>query len=179
MLRPIGAAWPVARLTKGLRADLAEAIAGRSVPGRLAFESQILDRVDGLMRRLDLSDPEQLALEQGALAGIRVGLNAIALRNVVRDLPESVSAPLAGALADVARHFRRLARGESSSPPLERLDAALDAALDARLAGRLDAADAPVWISAVRGGLAQHPRMFGAAAEPAVAGHDEPMKEAA
>lgn len=175
VLRPIGAAWPVARLTRGLRTDLAEAIAGRSVPGRLAFESQILDRVDGLMRRLDLSDPDQLALEQGALAGIRVGLNAIALRNVVRDLPESVSTPLAGALADVARHFRRLARGENSAPPLERLDAALDAALDARLADRPDAADAPVWIAAVRGGLAHHPRMFGAAEQKPA----EALKEAA
>ncbi|MFC3690603.1 FUSC family protein [Chenggangzhangella methanolivorans] len=177
-LRPIGAAWPVARLTSGLYADLAEAVAGRSAPSRVAFESRILDRVDGLMRRLDLSDPNQLALEQGALASIRIGLNAIALRGVARDLPDEVSAPLVSALAATARHFRRLARGEASAPPLAELDRALDAALDARLADRPDAADAPVWIAALRGGLAHHPRMFGEA-EPTPAPEHGPLKEAA
>lgn len=170
VLRPIGAAWPVARLTAGLRSDIAEAIAGRRAPGRLAFESRVFDRVDGLMRRLDLSDPAQLALEQGALSSIRVGLNAIALRKVARELPEQVAAPLTQALAEVARHCRRLARGEASRPPLEALDAALNASLDPALAERPDAADLPVWIAAVRGGVAHHPRMFGEA---------ETLKEAA
>lgn len=175
VLRPIGAAWPVARLTSGLRSDLAKAIGGRSAPGRLAFESQVFDRVDGLMRRLDLADPDQLALEQGALSSIRVGLNAIALRNVVRDLPDEISVPLAGALADLSRHLRRLSRGEASRPPIERLDAALDAALDLKFAERPGAADLAVHIAAVRGGLLHHPRMFGSAA----ANADATLEEAA
>jgi uncharacterized membrane protein YccC len=163
VLQPIGVAWPVARLTSGLRSDLADAISGRRAPGRLVFESRMLDRIDGLMRRLDLSDPDQIALEQGALSALRVGLNVIALRNAVDDLPEEVAAPARRALAEFARHFRRLARGEASSPPLALIDAALEASLDARLADRPDALDAPVWIDAVRGGLARHPRLFGAA----------------
>jgi uncharacterized membrane protein YccC len=177
-LRPIGAAWPVARLTAGLRADLAQAISGRNAPGRLAFESQVFDRVDGLMRRLDLTDPDQLALEQGALTSIRVGLNAIALRNVVGELSADVSVPLAAALADVARHLRRLARGEASAPPIARLDAALDAALAPHLADRPGAADIPVWIAALRGGMAHHPRMFGETNPPAPL-IPEPLREAA
>ncbi|MFD1333878.1 FUSC family protein, partial [Methylopila musalis] len=86
-LRPVGASWPIARLVRGLHEDLAAAMAGRDV-GRVAFEARMFDRIDGLMARLDLSDPNQLALEQGALAGVRVGLNALALRRVARALPE-------------------------------------------------------------------------------------------
>jgi uncharacterized membrane protein YccC len=173
-LRPIGAAWPIARLTRGVRTDLADAVSGRRAAGRLAFESQMFDRIDGLMTRLDLSDPDQLAVEQGALAGLRVGLSAMALRGVVRDLPEPVSGLLADALADVARHFRRLARGEEQAPPLARLDAALEAALQSE---RDDAPDVAVWITAVRASLAQHPRMFGGSADEPV--EAEPLRAAA
>lgn len=168
VLRPIGTAWPVARLIAGLRRDLAEAAASREAPTRTGFESRMFDRINGLMTRLDLADPRQLALEQGALAGLRVGLNALALRRVVRNLPPAVGAPLAGALAELARHFRRLARREASAPPLDRLDAALAAALaPAALAGASAdealAADLAVWIAALRSSLAQHPALFGAA----------------
>ncbi|GLK68427.1 FUSC family protein [Hansschlegelia plantiphila] len=163
VLRPIGAAWPIARLTAGVRSDLAKAFAGRSAPSRLAFESRMFDRVDGLMTRLDPGDPDQLALEQGALAGVRVGLNGLALRAIVRDLPPAVGAPVAQALAELARHFRRLARGDSSAPPFDKLDTALEAALAADLPPEHGADEAPVWISSLSTSLAQHPRMFGAA----------------
>ena len=169
--RPIGAAWPVARLVAGLRREIAGAIAGRRKTGRLEFESRMFDRIDGLMTRLDLSDPDQLATEQGALASLRVGLNAMALRDVVRRLPAEAAAPLAEALAELARHFRRLARGEPSAPPLARLDAALDAALAGDLWDDEETRDVPVWISSVRTSLALHPAMFGAA--PPAVGQDE------
>ncbi|GLK77467.1 fusaric acid transporter [Methylopila jiangsuensis] len=162
-LRPIGASWPIARLVRGLHEDLAGAMAGRDV-GRLAFEARMFDRIDGLMARLDLSDPDQLALEQGALAGVRVGLNALALRRVARTLPAPADQAVSDALAALTRHFRRLARGEASAVPLDRLDAALDAALDPRLGAREDADDLPIWIAALRGALARHPKLFGAPA---------------
>lgn len=165
-LRPIGAAWPVARLTRGLRSDLASAFTSRAAPGRLVFESRIFDRIDGLMARLNPDDPDELALERGALAGVRVGLNGLALRRVVRDLPPQAGAPLADALADLARHFRRLARGEDSSPPMARLEAALDASLEADLPKESGLDETPVWLSALIASLAQHPAMFGAAPEP-------------
>ncbi|MFD1332266.1 hypothetical protein ACFQ4O_09685, partial [Methylopila musalis] len=60
--------------------------------------------------------------------------------------------------------FRRLARGEASAPPLDRLDAALAAALDPRLADRSDVDELPLWIVALRGALARHPGLFGAPA---------------
>ncbi|MFC7051068.1 FUSC family protein [Hansschlegelia quercus] len=162
VLRPIGSAWPIARLTAGLHRDLTSAFAGRRAPARLVFESRIFDRIDGMMARLDPNDPHDLELERGALAGVRVGLNGLALRRVVRDLPPGAAKPLAESLADLARHFRRLARGERSSPPMARLEAALDAALAADLprGGGLD--ETPIWLSALIASLAQHPRMFGA-----------------
>lgn len=178
VMRPIGAVWPVARLTAGLRADLSEAAASRREPGRVAFESRMLDRIDGLMARLDLADPDDLAVEQGALAGLRVGLNALALRRVVRDLPAEVAAPLADALAELARHFRRLSRGETSAPPLARFDLALEAALACEGLDATEARDLPVWISSIRTSLAQHPRMFGAEAH-APAALEPALKEAA
>ncbi|WP_020180612.1 FUSC family protein [Methylopila sp. M107] len=165
ILRPIGAAWPVARLTAGLSADLADVAAGRE-SGRLAFESRMFDRIDGLMTRLDLADTDNVAVEQGALAAVRVGLNMLALRRVVRDLPAEVSGPVVEALAELARHFRRLARRKASAPPFGRLDAALDASLGADLPAREGAADLPVWIASIRMALAQHPRLFGDAASP-------------
>lgn len=158
-LRPIGAAWPVARLTAGIAGDVAESAAGRGE--RVAFESRMFDRIDGLMARLDPTDPDSVAIEQGALASLRVGLNALALRRVVRDLPQDAAAPIVDALADLARHFRRLSRGRTAAPPIERLDAALEASLGAAFERRADAADLPVWISAIRMSLAQHPRSFG------------------
>nr|WP_210341553.1 FUSC family protein [Methylopila capsulata] len=163
VLRPIGTTWPVARLVAGLRRDLAEAAASREAPTRIGFESRMFDRINGLMARLDLADPRQLALEQGALAALRVGLNTLALRRVVRGLPPAVGAPLAGALAELARHFRRLARQEPSAPPLDRLDAALGAALAQGPADEAEAAELAVWIAALRSSLAQHPALFGAA----------------
>ncbi|GBD47743.1 FUSC family protein [Methylopila sp. Yamaguchi] len=163
VLRPIGTAWPVARLVAGLRRDLAEAAASREAPTRTGFESRMFDRINGLMIRLDLRDPRQLALEQGALAALRVGLNTLALRRVVRALPSAVGAPLADALAELARHFRRLARREPSVPPLDRLDAALSAALAQGPADEAEAAELAVWIAALRSSLAQHPALFGVA----------------
>lgn len=165
VIRPIGVAWPVARLVAGVRRDLANAVGGRGAVSRLGFESRMFDLLNGLMIRLDLADPRQLAIEQGALAGIRVGLNALALRGVVRDLPADVQQPLARALGELARHFRRLARREDSAPPLGRLDAALDAMLT-HGADREDAADVAVFISSLRTSLAQHPALFGAAPAP-------------
>ncbi len=176
ILRPIGAAWPVARLTRGLMTDVAEVAAGRA-QGRVAFESRMFDRIDGLMSRLDLADADNVAVEQASLAALRIGLNALALRRVVRDLPDALQALVADALAELARHCRRLARGEASEPPLERFAAAEAAALDADPQGREDAADLPVWLSAIGASLAQHPRLFGEAAQPAP--EPEPMRRAA
>lgn len=180
ILRPIGAAWPVARVTRGLLMDVAAVAAGR-VEGRVAFESRMFDRIDGLMSRLDLADADNVAVEQASLAALRIGLNALALRRVVRDLPDELQALVADALAELARHCRRVARGEASAPPLARFAAAEAAALEADPQDRQDAADLaadlPVWLSAIRTSLVQHPRLFGAAAEPL--DQLEPMRRAA
>ncbi|MFD1703634.1 FUSC family protein [Methylopila henanensis] len=161
VLRPIGSAWPIRRLVAGVRRDLASA-AARGQITRLGFESRMFDLVNGLMLRLDPNDLRQLEIERGALAGVRVGLNALALRRELDALPQAARSATARALAELARHFRRLARGEPSAPPLDRLDEALAAALDAPGDGP-DAADVAVFISSIRVSLAQHPAMFGAA----------------
>ena len=164
VLRPIGAAWPIARLTRGVREELADVSGARRPPPRLVFESRMFDRINSLMTRLDLANPDHLAIEQGALAGLRVGLNALALRRYAAGLPPPVAEPIGQALDRLSDHFRRLARGEPSRLPLAELDAALAAALDPGLAGRQDAADLAVAVAALRGSLSRHPAMFGAAA---------------
>ena len=180
ILRPIGVGWPVARLRDALQGELATALAGRRTVTRLGFESRMLDLVSGLLARLDLADPPQLALERGALASLRIGLNALGLRRVSRSLPAAIGGPLARTLDDLAEHHRRLARRRASTYPIARLDEALADLLDAeerpgepederrdeRRSEREDVLEAAVFLASIRSGLARQPEIFAVTAPP-------------
>jgi uncharacterized membrane protein YccC len=126
LLRPLGAEWTVRRLTRGLMADLAEVAGSASPQPRSAFESRMFDRINALFMRLDPMVDQQRSTLQGSLAGLRVGLNLLLLRILLPSLKPAAAPSIEIALAALADHFRRMARGRKAVAPLTLIEAARD-----------------------------------------------------
>lgn len=121
LLRPRGTKRAVGRLLHGLFRDLAN-VCQTTHLDREGFESRMFDRINALFARLDPMVTEDRAIIQGALASLRIGLNAIALRTWLPELPAAASVPIENALAALAGHFMELARGRRGPVPSEVLD---------------------------------------------------------
>lgn len=121
LLRPHGTKRAVGRLLHGLFRDLANVCQTRHLD-REGFESRMFDRINALFARLDPMVTEDRAIIQGALASLRIGLNAIALRTWLPELPAAASVPIENALAALVGHFMELARGRRGPVPSEVLD---------------------------------------------------------
>jgi uncharacterized membrane protein YccC len=169
LLRPLGTDWAVQRLTRGIAAELAHVAGAAATEPRSAFESRMFDRINALFMRLDSTVAEQRAVIQASLAGLRIGLNILALRSMRLVLPPDAAGPVNDALASLAAHFSRMARRRNADPPLAVLATARHRILaleDTALLTR--AAEALYNIEAT---LRQHADFFGRAAPetPAVA----------
>lgn len=121
LLRPHGIKRAVERLLRGLFRDLAN-VCQTTQLDREGFESRMFDRINALFARLDPMITEDRAIMQGALASLRIGLNAIALRTWLPELPAAASAPTENALAVLAGHFLEVARRRRGPVPSEVLD---------------------------------------------------------
>lgn len=121
LLRPRGAAWMVRRLLRGLFRDLA-GVCSRAKADRAAFESRMFDRINALFVRLDPMDARDRAVIQGGLASLRVGLNAIALRAWLQEMPPVGRALVEEFLAELEGHFTALAAGGDAPAPSALLD---------------------------------------------------------
>ncbi|WP_213774039.1 FUSC family protein [Bradyrhizobium sp. dw_78] len=125
LLRPRGAGWAVQRLSRGLFHDLAAACLASGIDNRAAFESRMFDRINALFARLDPMIAKDRAVIQGSLGGLRLGLNVLALRTWLPELPAAAAAPVRNALTALAGHFMEIAKGRGDKPlPLELLEAA-------------------------------------------------------
>jgi len=121
LLRPKGAKRAVERLLHGLFRDLANVFRTTHLD-RAGFESRMFDRINALFARLDPMIAEDRAIIQGALASLRIGLNAIALRTWLPELPAAASAPIENALTVLAGHFLEVARRRRGLVPSGVLD---------------------------------------------------------
>ncbi|EWY41935.1 fusaric acid resistance protein [Skermanella stibiiresistens SB22] len=127
LVRSLGADWTVHRLMAAIRHDLARLAAGDARLDRHRFEGRMYDRLSGLVPRLALvsAEPEGRDLMRDALAGLRVGLNLLALRRDRSALPKGAAEELSRVLAAVGGHFAS-SGGERS---VEELRGVLDAAV--------------------------------------------------
>ncbi|HVX75469.1 MAG TPA: FUSC family protein [Bradyrhizobium sp.] len=121
LLRPHGTRRAVERLLRGLFRDLAN-VCQADYLDRAAFESRMFDRINALFARLDPMLAEDRAIIQGGLASLRIGLNAIALRNWLPELPSAASAPIQNGLTSLASHFAEIARRRNVPVPSDVLD---------------------------------------------------------
>ncbi|MBW6527017.1 FUSC family protein [Sphingomonas sp. RHCKR7] len=134
LCRSLGARTALRRLRRAGWRELAE-LAARSGPAPLAaWQSRMLDRVGLLGARV--GDLEQGDRDAGmaALRELRVGVNLAQLAPANDTGGDTVAA----LRADVAAHYRALARGQTGAP-----DPALLARLDAAIAAALAEAPAP------------------------------------
>jgi hypothetical protein len=124
----------------------------------------MFDRINALFMRLDPMVADQRAVLQACLAGLRIGLNMLALRTLLPALPSEAASSVRDALAALADHFGRMLHRRSSDMPLSVLEAARDRilALD-ESAALTRAAEALYNIEAT---LRQHSDFFGPAAAP-------------
>lgn len=121
LLRPIGSEWTVRRLIRGMLRELADIAAAANLDQRPVFESRMFDRVNALFLRLDAADAQQRATLQAGLAGLRIGLNVLALRSLLPALPAEAEAAGREAVAAMASQFRRAARHGNTRMPLSEL----------------------------------------------------------
>jgi uncharacterized membrane protein YccC len=123
LLRPLRTDWPVERLMRGVLRDLAN-IAGHGPADRTAFESRMFDRINALFARLNPMTTKERSVIQGGLAGLRLGLNILVLRDALPDMPPPVAAIVTQSLAKLASSFSQLARGRRTDLPSAPLEAA-------------------------------------------------------
>jgi uncharacterized membrane protein YccC len=107
LLRPIGSDWTVRRLIRGMIRDLKRLAEGTATESRAAFESRMFDRINALFMRLDPMLADQRAVLQAGLAGLRIGLNILALRMLQPALRPQAAAVVQEALDALAACFGR------------------------------------------------------------------------
>jgi uncharacterized membrane protein YccC len=133
LLRSVGAGWSARRILRFGWRDLAANAAADSVPDRGVWTSRMLDRVGLFLPRLALSDDKSDLMGADPLNDLRIGLNVVDLQRA-RAVVGPAAAPIRGLLDDVARHFRRRARGhtdEITPATLSKLDRAIAAVAQA------------------------------------------------
>ena len=145
LMRSLGADWTVQRLMDAVRRDLARLAAGDSALDRRRFEGRMYDRLGGLVPRLALTShrPERRNLMRDALAGLRIGLNLLAIRRDREMLPDSAAEIIDTVLAAIRRYFG----GSGGGMTIDELRRVLDDAIDRLAALDTGAAGAQVLLS--------------------------------
>ena len=126
LLRPLGADWAVQRLTRGMIRDLVHVAGAAATESRSEFESRMFDRINALFVRLDPMVADQRAVLQACLAGLRIGLNILVLRNLPPTLLPEAALSVRDALAALVDHFGRMLDRRHSDIPFSVFEAARD-----------------------------------------------------
>jgi hypothetical protein len=84
----------------------------------------MFDRINALFARLNPMTTKERSVIQGGLAGLRLGLNILVLRDALPDMPPPVAAIVTQSLAKLASSFSQLARGRRTDLPSAPLEAA-------------------------------------------------------
>src|ERR1700730_12417186 len=111
MMRVIGTQASARRLIRATHRDLADLAAGRSHPTRDQWASRMLDRVSLLLYRQPRFEPRPRHEFADALEDLRLGVNMIEPQSMAPAMSKLAQNDLAEMYADVAMHFRDLARG--------------------------------------------------------------------
>jgi uncharacterized membrane protein YccC len=129
LMRVIGTQTSARRLMRATYRDLSDLADGRSPPTRDEWASRMLDRVALLLYRQPRFEPRPQHEFADALGDLRLGVNIIETRSIAPSMSERAQEALAAMFAELARHFRALARGRV--PPLgkdllQKIDIAID-----------------------------------------------------
>jgi uncharacterized membrane protein YccC len=145
LMRSLGADWTVQRLLDAVQHDLARLADGDSRLDRRRFEGRMYDRLNSLVPRLALTSdrPDRRNLMRDALAGLRIGLNLLALRRDRPSLPAAAAETIDMVLAAVRRYFG----GSRDGMTINELRRVLDDAIDRLAAFETGAAGTEVLLA--------------------------------
>jgi uncharacterized membrane protein YccC len=111
LMRVVGTQASARRLLRAIYRDLADLAAGRSHPTRDQWVSRMMDRVALLLYRQPRFEPRPRHEFADALRDLRLGVNMIDTLSMAPTMSRPAQEALAAMFADVAAHFRDLARG--------------------------------------------------------------------
>jgi uncharacterized membrane protein YccC len=111
LMRVIGTQASAQRLLRAIYRDLADLAAGRSHPTREQWVSRMMDRVALLLYRQPRFEPRPRHEFADALEDLRLGFNMIETQSMAPTMSKPAQDALATMFADLAVHFRALARG--------------------------------------------------------------------
>ena len=116
LMRVIGTQESARRLLRAIYRDLADLAAGRSHPTREQWVSRMMDRVALLLYRQPRFEPRPRHEFADALEDLRLGVNMIETQSMAPTMSQPAQDVLAAMFADLAVHFRALARGRVAPP---------------------------------------------------------------
>ena len=111
LMRVIGTQASARRLLRAIYRDIADLAAGRAHPTRDQWVSRMMDRVALLLYRQPRFEPQRRHEFADALEDLRLGVNMIETQSMASGMSKPAQDALAVMFADLAAHFRALARG--------------------------------------------------------------------
>jgi len=111
LMRVIGTQASAQRLLRAIYRDIADLAAGRAHPTREAWVSRMMDRVALLLYRQPRFEPGRRHEFADALRDLRLGVNMIETQTMAPGMSKPAQDALTVMFADLATHFRSLARG--------------------------------------------------------------------
>ncbi len=160
LLRPLGVEWAVHRIRRSALRDLQILAEPEAAFSRTIFIGRMLDRIGALFTRIDGEGADQRDILRGSLAGLRIGLNIIALKQGRHRLPPAAAAIVETILSALARHFRHLKNDRPSEAPLALIHRAITTILSQEPGPYEDTLTALV---AIASALTRHAGYFGVA----------------
>ena len=129
LMRVIGTQASARRLMRAIYRDLADLADGRARPTRDQWASRMLDRVALLLYRQPRFEPRPQNQFADALEDLRLGVNIIEMRSIAPGMSKRAQEALAAMFAELAPHFRALARGRVAplgDDSLHKIDVAIE-----------------------------------------------------
>jgi uncharacterized membrane protein YccC len=114
LMRVIGTQASARRLLRAIYRDIADLAAGRAHPTREHWVSRMMDRVALLLYRQPRFEPQRRHEFADALRDLRLGVNMIETQTMAPGMSKPAQDALAVMFADLATHFRALARGREA-----------------------------------------------------------------
>lgn len=148
----------IERLKADQRRDLLDLLRTDGAMAPRSFESHTFDRINVMLPRLDAEAAADRAILTGSLAGLRVGLNLIALNRLKRDLDSASLSRLDESLSDLRDALSGLTDWRAAEPVLIDRERQITAAIGGSSAEvQLRTAQA---LHAIRTTIAQHRAAF-------------------
>ena len=129
LMRVIGTQASARRLMHATYRDLADLADGRARPTVGQWASRMLDRVALLLYRQPRFEQRPQYEFADALEDLRLGVNIIEMRSIAPGMSERAQEALAAMFAELAPHFRALARGRVAplgDDSLHKIDVAIE-----------------------------------------------------